>query len=75
MESQLAELRDDYEQYRAFHSDYETWVRLSNRQENDADENKRVFCRESIYVQINKILLIRIAEDKDLTEEMISDGV
>jgi type I restriction-modification system DNA methylase subunit len=74
LESQLAELRDDYEQYRAFHSDYETWVRLSNRQENDDDDNKRVFCRESIYVQINKILLIRIAEDKDLTEEMISDG-
>lgn len=74
LESQLAELRDDYEQYRAFHSDYETWVRLSNRQGNEDDENKRVFCRESIYVQINKILLIRIAEDKNLTEEMISDG-
>lgn len=74
LESQLAELKDDYEQYRAFHSDYETWVRLSNRQENDEDENKRVFCRESIYVQINKILLIRIAEDKDLTEQMISNG-
>ncbi|MDB2286785.1 N-6 DNA methylase [Halorubrum ezzemoulense] len=74
LESQLAELRDDYEQYRAFYSDYETWVRLSNRQENSNDENRRVFCRESIYVQINKILLIRIAEDKDLVEEMISDG-
>lgn len=74
LESQLAELRDDYEQYRAFYSDYETWVRLSNRQENSDDENRRVFCRESIYVQINKILLIRIAEDKDLVEEMISDG-
>ena len=74
LESQLAELRDDYEEYRAFHSDYDTWVRLSNRQENDDNENRRVFCRESIYVQINKILLIRIAEDKDLVEEMISDG-
>lgn len=74
LESQLAELRDDYEQHRAFNSDYETWVRLSNRQDNDDNENKRVFCRESIYVQINKILLIRIAEDKGLTEEMISDG-
>jgi len=74
LESQLAELKDDYEQYRAFNSDYETWVRLSNRQENDDSENKRVFCRESVYVQINKILLIRIAEDKDLTEQMISNG-
>lgn len=74
LESQLAELKDDYEQYRAFYSDYQTWVRLSNRQENEEGDNRRVFCRESIYVQINKILLIRIAEDKDLVEEMISDG-
>lgn len=74
LEAQLAELREDYEEFRAFNSDYQTWVRLSNRQENEDAENKRVFCRESIYVQINKILLIRIAEDKDLTELMISDG-
>lgn len=74
LESQLADLQDDYEQYRAFNSDYKTWVRLSNRQENKKVENKRVFCRESIYVQINKILLIRIAEDKNLTKKMISNG-
>lgn len=74
LESQLAELKDDYEQYRNFHTDYRTWVRLSNRQENDEEDNKHVFCRESIYVQLNKILLIRIAEDKGLVNRMISNG-
>lgn len=74
LEDKLAELEDDYEIYSQFHSDYETWVRLSNRQENDRDENKEVFCRESVYVQLNKVLLIRIAEDKDLVNQMVSDG-
>ncbi|KAB1193368.1 N-6 DNA methylase [Haloferax sp. MBLA0076] len=74
LESQLADLRDEYEIYEQFNSDYETWVRLSNRQDTDYDENKEVFCRESVYVQLNKILLIRIAEDKDLTNRMISNG-
>jgi type I restriction-modification system DNA methylase subunit len=74
LKAELADLRDEYERYRAFNSDYRSWVRLSNRQENDEEENKRVFCRESIYVQMNKVLLIRIAEDKGLTEQMVSDG-
>jgi type I restriction-modification system DNA methylase subunit len=74
LEDKLAELKDEYEIYNQFHSDYETWVRLSNRQDNDEDENKEVFCRESVYVQLNKILLIRIAEDKDLVNQMVSNG-
>jgi len=74
LEDKLAELKDEYEIYNQFHSDYETWVRLSNRQDNDKDENKEVFCRESVYVQLNKILLIRIAEDKDLVNQMVSNG-
>lgn len=74
LEDKLAELKDEYEIYNQFRSDYETWVRLSNRQDNDNDENKEVFCRESVYVQLNKILLIRIAEDKDLVNQMVSNG-
>ena len=49
-------------------------MNLSQRQENDKADNKRIFCRESVYVQINKILLIRIAEDQGLTNQMISNG-
>lgn len=74
LENQLADLREEYDIYAQFYDDYRTWVRLSNRQDNDPDENKDVFCRESVYVQLNKILLIRIAEDKDLINRMISDG-
>jgi len=74
LENQLADLREEYDIYAQFHEDYRTWVRLSNRQDNDPDENKDVFCRESVYVQLNKVLLIRIAEDKDLINRMISDG-
>lgn len=74
LENQLADLREEYDIYAQFYEDYRTWVRLSNRQDNDDDENKDVFCRESVYVQLNKVLLIRIAEDKDLVNRMISDG-
>jgi type I restriction-modification system DNA methylase subunit len=74
LEIELGNLRDEYSQYREFHSDFDTWVNLSNRQDNDRDENKQIFCRESVYVQINKILLIRIAEDQGLTNRMISNG-
>ncbi|APX98528.1 hypothetical protein BB347_17620 (plasmid) [Natronorubrum daqingense] len=74
LEDKLAELKDEYEIYSQFRSDYETWVKMSNRQENDDDENKEVFCRESVYVQLNKILLIRIAEDKQLVNQMVSNG-
>lgn len=74
LRNKLAELEDEYGVYQRFHSDYETWVQLSNRQDNDDAENKEVFCRESVYVQINKILLIRIAEDKDLVNDMVSNG-
>ncbi|WP_181691321.1 Eco57I restriction-modification methylase domain-containing protein [Natronomonas sp. LN261] len=74
LRNKLSELEDEYEVYQRFHSDYGTWVQLSNRQDNDEEENKEVFCRESVYVQLNKILLIRIAEDKDLVNTMVSNG-
>lgn len=74
LRNKLSELEDEYEVYQRFHSDYETWVQLSNRQDSDEEENKEVFCRESVYVQLNKILLIRIAEDKDLVNTMVSNS-
>lgn len=74
LRNKLSELEDEYEVYQRFHSDYETWVKLSNRQDNSKAENKEAFCRESVYVQLNKILLIRIAEDKDLVNTMVSNS-
>jgi len=74
LRTQLSKLNDEYEEYAQFYNDFETWVRLSGRQDDDFEENKLVFCRESVYVQLNKLLLIRIAEDKGLTNRMISNG-
>lgn len=74
LQTKLNKLDDEYEQYARFHNDFEMWVRLSGRQDEDFEDNKLVFCRESVYVQLNKILLIRIAEDKGLTNRMISNG-
>ena len=71
---QLSEVEERLEPYRRFHDDYEVWKQLSNRVGENEDENKRVFCRESVYTQINKILFIRIAEDKGLLNQMVSDG-
>lgn len=74
LEVDLASLREEYAQSRSFHSGYQTWKRLSQRQNADPDDNKEVFCRETVYVQLNKMLLIRIAEDQGLTSRMVSNG-
>ncbi len=37
-------------------------------------ENRDVFCQESAYVQLNKILFVRICEDKDLLPLKLANG-
>lgn len=71
---QISEIEEDWEPYRRFYEDYEVWKQLSNRVGGEEAENKRIFCRESVYTQINKILFIRIAEDKGLLNTMVSNG-
>lgn len=74
LKRQINEIEEDWEPYRRFTEDYEVWKQLSNRVGEDETENKRIFCRESVYTQINKILFIRIAEDKGLLNTMVSNG-
>lgn len=74
LQRQLSEIDEERGPYRRFHEDYEVWKKLSNRVGDDEAENKRIFCRESVYSQINKILFIRIAEDKGLLNQMVSNG-
>jgi len=74
LRKQISEIEEDWEPYRRFHEDYEIWKQLSNRVGEEEEENKRIFCRESVYTQINKILFIRIAEDKGLLNSMVSNG-
>lgn len=62
-----------YKKYAPFIG-YYIWKAISNRQEDREEENKQVFCKESIYVLINRLLFIRICEDKGLLSKKISNG-
>ncbi len=69
------ELRTEgkYKKYAPF-SGYYIWKVLSNRPDDTDEENKQVFCKESIYVLLNRLLFIRICEDKELLKRKISNG-
>jgi type I restriction-modification system DNA methylase subunit len=63
-----------YKKFSTF-SGYYIWKALSNRPDDKEEENKQVFCKESIYVLINRLLFIRICEDRGLiTKRIISNG-
>ena len=63
-----------YKKYSTFLG-YYIWRALSNRPEDKEEENKQIFCKESIYVLINRLLFIRICEDKGLIgKRIISNG-
>lgn len=62
-----------YKKYADF-SGYFIWKALSNRPEDKEEENKQVFCKESIYLLVNRLLFIRICEDKGLLGKKISNG-
>lgn len=62
-----------YKKYADF-SGYFIWKALSNRPDDKEEENKQVFCKESIYLLINRLLFIRICEDKILLGKKISNG-
>ena len=63
----------EYKKYSSF-SGYHIWKALSHRSEEKEEENKQVFCKESIYVLLNRLLFIRICEDKNLLKKKISNG-
>lgn len=62
-----------YKKYASF-SGFYIWKNLSNRPDDKDEENKQVFCKESIYVLINRLLFIRICEDKGLLKKKISNS-
>jgi len=62
-----------YKKYADF-AGYFIWKALSNRPEDNEEENKQVFCKESIYLLINRLLFIRICEDKGLLGKKICNG-
>ena len=62
-----------FKKYASF-SGYYIWKALSNRPDDKEEENKQVFCKESIYVLLNRLLFIRICEDRGLLSKKISNG-
>lgn len=62
-----------YKKYAPFVG-YYIWKAISNRQDSKEEENKQIFCKESIYVLLNRLLFIRICEDKGLLSKKISNG-
>ena len=62
-----------FKKYASF-SGYYIWKAISNRPDDKEEENKQIFCKESIYVLINRLLFIRICEDKGLLSKKISNG-
>lgn len=66
------ELDARYRKFTDFHRGYIQWLRLSGREDNS--EAREVFCKETVYVLLNKILLVRISEDKKLVPRRISNS-
>lgn len=69
--------------YVEFYEGYRLWEALAGRRLDEKkgaavasrrEQNKEVFCRESAYVQLNKILFVRICEDKGLLPRKLSNG-
>ena len=61
-----------YQRYLPFRG-YYVWKKLSGRENYSEDGNKEIFCKETIYVMLNKLLFIRICEDKGLLPKNISN--
>jgi len=66
-------LEEKYKKYITF-SGFELWKQYSGKENVPDDEVKEIFCKETIYVLLNKLIFIRICEDKDFLEKNISNG-
>lgn len=66
-------LEEKYERYKTF-SGYSLWKEYSGKEGASDDEIKEIFCKETIYVLLNKLIFIRICEDKGFLEKNISNG-
>jgi len=66
-------IEEEYAKYKTF-GGFDLWKSYSGKEHLSDDEVKEIFCKESIYVLLNKLLFIRICEDKGLLEKNISNG-
>lgn len=66
-DSQLRKFQDCYRTMKAF----QDWHRVSAAANSGSEE---LFCTEAMYILFNRLLLLRIFEDKGLTTRKISNG-
>lgn len=66
-------LEERYEKYKTF-SGYYLWKEYSGKETVPDEEVHEIFCKETIYVFLNKLLFLRICEDKGFLEKNISNG-
>lgn len=66
-------LEEKYKRYITF-SGYDLWKQYSGKEDIPDDEIKEIFCKETIYVLLDKLIFIRICEDKGLLKKNISNG-
>jgi len=66
-------VENEYSKYKTF-GGYFLWKEYSGKDTFSDDEVREIFCKESIYVLLNKLLFLRICEDKRLLEKNISNG-
>jgi len=68
-ERTFLKIRKRYERAQKFIKSFETWQKTS-----PTNTTSEAFCLETMYVFFNRILLIRICEDKGIISRKISDG-
>lgn len=71
---ELDELRRTFQDQIDFRKKFNIWKETSQRVYKKSDEYREAFCREAAYVLLNKILFIRVCEDKKLLSKKISNG-
>lgn len=71
-EKEKRDLEETCQRFIEFNRGYEQWLTLSSR--DDTEESQEIFCKEAIYVLLNKILMVRICEDKGLVTKKISNN-
>jgi len=72
LEKARRDLEDKNKRFTEFQRGYDEWLKLSNRK--TSEESKEVFCKETVYVLLNKLLLARICEDKGLVKKKLSNS-
>jgi len=68
-EQTFLKIRKRYERAQKFIQSFETWQKTS-----PTNTSPEAFCLETMYVFFNRILLIRICEDKGIIQRKISNG-